>query len=345
MDFDHLAGFLAIDDLVGRLDLVDRRLSESLLVDDSILGAPAARMAAAGGKRLRPVLVIAAANTADVFDERVISGSAAVELVQVGSLVHDDIFDRAATRRGIPTINHTDGEHAAILAGDFILARAGVEAARVSAEAARLLAATVVELCIGQHQETHQLDDLDRTVAQHLASIEAKTASLFDVSARIGGLAAGLDVDQVDALGDFARSFGMAFQIVDDVLDLIADPGRLRKPVGTDLRAGVYTLPVLTSLDSDRGYQLRAMLQGPVDEAVAAEVSLIVKQTGGIDHALAIAFNHEKAAIAALNAMPDHPTVNGLRELPIEYRTWALMTLADDTFTQPLYSTVGPVLS
>ena len=145
MDFSHLQRLLAVDDLTDRLDAVEARLGTSLLVDDTILGVPSARMAGAGGKRLRPVLVIAAANIAGVFDERVIAGSAAVELVQVGSLVHDDIFDKAATRRGVPTINHTDGDNAAILAGDYILARAGVEAARVSAEAARLLAATVVE--------------------------------------------------------------------------------------------------------------------------------------------------------------------------------------------------------
>ena len=332
MDFAHLARLLAIDDLMQRLDAVEQRLSMSLLVDETVLGVPSARMAGAGGKRLRPVLVIAAANTADAFDENVIAGSAAVELVQVGSLVHDDIFDKAATRRGIPTINETDGDDAAILAGDFILARAGVEAARVSAEAARLLAQTVVELCIGQHQETHQLDDVDRTVSEHFASIEAKTASLFDVSARIGGIAAGLPAAHVDALGRFARSFGMSFQIVDDILDLIADPIRLGKPVGSDLRAGVYTLPILTAFESDRGEELKILLEGDVDEDVSSEASYIVRHSGGIEHALSIALAYEDEAVAALDELPDHPTVNGLRQLPSEYRIWALMTLADGLF-------------
>jgi heptaprenyl diphosphate synthase len=332
VDFDHLARLLAIDDLASRLDAVERRLGTSLLVDETVLGVPSARMAGAGGKRLRPVMVIAAANIADVFDDRVVAGSAAVELVQVGSLVHDDIFDKAATRRGIPTINETDGDNAAILAGDFILARAGVEAARVSAEAARLLARTVVELCIGQHQETHQLDNLGRTVDEHFASIEAKTASLFDVSARVGAIAAGLPDDQIEALGRFARAFGMAFQIVDDILDLIADPVRLGKPVGSDLRAGVYTLPILTALESDRGDELRLMLSGSVNEELSSEASHIVRQSGGIEHALSIALDYEADAVAALDALPDHPTVNGLRELPSEYRIWALMTLADGMF-------------
>ncbi len=332
MDFAHLAQLLSVTDLSQRLDAVEQRLSTSLLVDETILGVPSARMAGAGGKRLRPVLVIAAANTADVFDDKVIAGCAAVELVQVGSLVHDDIFDKAATRRGVPTINHTDGDNAAILAGDYILARAGVEAARVSSEAARLLAATVVELCIGQHQETHQLDDLDRTLGEHYASIEAKTASLFDVSARIGALAAGLPESSVDALGRFARSFGMAFQIVDDILDLVADPDRLGKPVGSDLRAGVYTLPVLTALEGDRGSELRQMLLGDVDEAVSSAASRIVCQSGGIEHALDVALAHEADAVAALDDLPRHPTVDGLARLPLEYRVWALETLARGMF-------------
>jgi len=332
VEFDHLARLLAIDDLADRLDIVESRLSEALLVDDSALGVPSARMASAGGKRLRPVLVIAAAATRDVFDNRVVAGCAAVELVQVGSLVHDDIFDKAATRRGVPTINHTDGDSSAILAGDYILARAGVQAAKVSSEAARLLAATIVELCIGQHQETHQLDDLDRTVTQHLASIEAKTAALFDVSARIGALAAGLEPEHVEALGRFGRSFGMAFQIIDDVLDLIADPVLLGKPVGSDLRAGVYTLPVLTALESDRGPQLAEILSGPVDETRSREASEIVRQGTGVEHALSIALDHEANAMSALDGLPDHPTVEGLRALPMEYRIWALLTLADGTF-------------
>ncbi|MCP3938713.1 MAG: polyprenyl synthetase family protein [Actinomycetia bacterium] len=335
MDFEHLASLLAVDELVERIERVEQRLSEALLLDGVGLGPPASRMALSGGKRLRPVMVIAAAHIFDVFDDRVVSGAAAVELVQVGSLVHDDIFDNASTRRGVPTINATDGDEPAILAGDYILARAGVEASRVSAEAARVLAGTVIELCIGQHQETVQLDDRQRTIEQHFSSIEAKTAALFDVSARMGGLAADAPVELVDAIGTYARAFGMSFQIVDDVLDLVADPARLGKPVGSDLRAGVYTLPVLHAMSGDRGEELCRMLDGPVDNDVSAVASRIVAESGGIEQALAAALEFERTAVSALDSFDGHPTVAGFRELPEQYRIWALSTLGDNLAVGP----------
>ncbi len=336
MDFAHLARLLSIDDLSARIDAVEQRLTDSLGVDGATLSDPSTRMALSGGKRLRPVLVIAAADVFGEFDHRVVAGCAAVELVQVGSLVHDDIFDGAATRRGVATINAVEGVNPAILAGDFILARAGVEAASVSGEAARVLAQTVIELCVGQHQETVQLGDQGRTVEEHFASIDAKTASLMDVSARIGAIAAGADAAEVDALGRYARAFGMSFQIVDDVLDLMADPLRLGKPVGSDLRAGVYTLPVLHALAGDRGSELAQMLAGRVDEAVSAEASRLVGRSGGVEYALDVARKFEDEAVAALADLGDHPTLEGLRRLPEEYRVWALSTLGDDLAVGPI---------
>ena len=336
MDFAHLARLLSIDDLTARIEAVERRLTDSLGVEGAVLSSPSTRMALSGGKRLRPVLVIGAANVFGSFDDRVVAGCAAVELVQVGSLVHDDIFDGAATRRGVATINAVEGVNPAILAGDFILARAGVEAASVSGEAARVLAQTVIELCVGQHQETVQLGDQGRTVEEHFASIDAKTASLMDVSARIGAIAAGADAAAVDALGRYARAFGMSFQIVDDVLDLMADPQRLGKPVGSDLRAGVYTLPVLHALAGDRGAELAEMLAGRVDEVVSAEASRLVGRSGGVEHALDVARKFEDEAVAALADLGDHPTVEGLRRLPEEYRVWALSTLGDDLVVGPI---------
>ena len=336
MDFSHLAQLLAIDDLTAKIDAVENRLIASLGLDDVELGSPSIRMALSGGKRLRPVLVIASANVFGDFDERVIAGCAAVELVQVGSLVHDDIFDRAATRRGVATINAVEGVNPAILAGDFILARAGVEAAAVSGQAARVLAQTVIELCVGQHQETIQLGDQTRTVAEHFASIEAKTASLFDVSAQIGAIAAGASDDEVAALGRFARAFGMSFQIVDDVLDLVADPLRLGKPIGSDLRAGVYTLPVLRALSNDRSSELSELLSQPIDAAAAARAGQLVSASDGVQYALDVAQSFEEAAVRALDGLGDHPTVEGMRRLPEHYRVWALSTLGDGLEVGPV---------
>src|SRR5690606_9975974 len=141
-----LARLFGIDDLPDRLAAVDDRITAALGHDGALLGPPAAPAATPGGKRLRPPFTIMAAATGGVFDERVVDVAAAVELVQVGSLVHDDILDEAATRRGRPTINAVEGLNHAVLAGDYILARAAELAAGVSREAAQLVAVSLGDL-------------------------------------------------------------------------------------------------------------------------------------------------------------------------------------------------------
>jgi geranylgeranyl pyrophosphate synthase len=144
---------LGVPDLHDRLGLVDARITDALSVGNGALAAATLRVAGSGGKRLRPALTVACAHLGDVFDERVVSGAAAVELVQVGSLIHDDIFEEASTRRGVPTINAVEGSKTALLAGDFVLACAGTEAARAGREQAVVLADTIVALCEGQVAE------------------------------------------------------------------------------------------------------------------------------------------------------------------------------------------------
>ena len=221
------------------------------------LTIPCLRVVAGGGKRLRPALTIAVADIGRVFDPHVVAAAVAVELVQVGSLVHDDIFDEAETRRGTPTINAVEGQNQALLAGTFLMARAAAEAATAGQQVASDVARTVALLCVGQATETQHLFDIDQEIDRYLFTIEAKTAALFACSCRVGALSAGLPTDHVASFGEFGRNFGMAFQLIDDVLDLIGDPERLGKPVGVDLRSGVLTMPALLELARPAAGDLR----------------------------------------------------------------------------------------
>lgn len=169
MHAEHLARLLGVADLGAKLGDVERCL-EHALDSPTTLAAPSRRVTDAGGKRLRPAFTIACAALGGTYDERVVAAAAAAELVQVGSLVHDDLLDGALTRRGTPTINAVEGASTALLAGDFMLAQAGQLAASVGAGAASILAATISELCIGQTREMAQLSDPDRTIDEHLVA-------------------------------------------------------------------------------------------------------------------------------------------------------------------------------
>ena len=175
-------------------------------------------------------------------------GAVSVELVHLGSLYHDDVMDDATTRRTVESVNARWGNLKAILAGDYLLARASEIAASLGTEVAGLLAATIAKLCEGQVLELQSAFDPGRSEDAYLASIDGKTASLLATSCRIGGIVADLPRDQIDAVTTFGRSFGMAFQIVDDLLDVTATDEELGKPAGHDLLEGTYTLPVIRTL-------------------------------------------------------------------------------------------------
>jgi heptaprenyl diphosphate synthase/octaprenyl-diphosphate synthase len=261
-----------------------------------------------------------------VFDDRVIDGAASIELVQVGSLIHDDLFDVALSRRGAPTINAVEGDGHALLAGNWVLAAASQLAISVSAPAASLLAETVARLCVGQLVEFEELSNLDRSVTSHLSSIRGKTAALFEAACRMGAICADLDVEQQDALARFGDAFGMSFQLVDDLLDLVGDPVKLGKPVGVDLLAGVCTYPVISALNGADGPLLRSLLESP-SGANLDEVVRIVARSGGMGAAHTVIDQFDAVARQAAAELSHSAISTGLQHFPSEYSQWALETL------------------
>jgi len=221
-----------------------------------------------------------------------------VELVHLGSLYHDDVMDDATTRRTVDSVNAKWGNLKAILAGDYLLARASEIAASLGTEVAGLLAATIARLCQGQILELQSAFDLDRTERAYLDSIDGKTASLLATACRIGGIVAELPRPQIEAITTFGRSYGMAFQIVDDLLDVTATDEELGKPAGHDLVEGTYTLPIIRTLAAGGGPadELRSLLGRlrpidgtlePIDdpEAIAA-ARVLLRSTPAVQSAL-----------------------------------------------------------
>ena len=282
---------------------VEFALVESVRTEDAYMTDVAGHLIAAGGKRLRPAMAMAAAHTGGILtiSDDVVQGAAAVELVHLGSLYHDDVMDEAATRRGVPSANIRFGNVVAILAGDFLLAKASEIAASLGTEVAGLLAHTIGQLCQGQVLELQSVFSPNRTQAQYLASIDGKTASLLATSARIGAIVAGLPRAHIDAITAYGQRLGMVFQIVDDILDLTATDEQLGKPAGNDLVEGIYTLPVIVGLqDPHRGEELRALLGAPIDRADVDRVRKVVQATGGVEAAMAVGRQYSDEAAAAL---------------------------------------------
>lgn len=306
---------LAVDGMGDDLERVEAALRDSVRTDDAYLTEIASHLIVAGGKRLRPVVAVAAARAGGApATDQVIAGGVSVELVHLGSLYHDDVMDEAEVRRQVPSVNARWGNLRAIVAGDFLLARASEIAASLGVEVAGLLAFTIRRLCEGQIGELRSTFDPTRSTEAYLASIDGKTASLFSAAARIGGLVAGLDGRSVDALTEFGTAFGMAFQIADDVLDLTASDADLGKPAGHDLVEGVYTLPVIATLAAGgaAAAELGDLLGRPIDGPELDKALSIVRSNNGVAEAMAVARTYADHAVRSLDALPANPSRDAL---------------------------------
>jgi heptaprenyl diphosphate synthase len=296
----------------------DRERVEAVILESvrTYLTEIASHLVVAGGKRLRPVVAIAAAQIdGRLATDDVVRGGVSCELVHLGSLYHDDVIDEADTRRSVETVNAKWGNLQAILAGDFLLARASEIAASLGTEVAALLARTIGRLCEGEIEQLRHTYDLGRPEDSYLASIEGKTASLYATAARIGAIVAGHDRSTIDALTEWGTNYGMVFQIVDDILDITDSTERLGKPAGHDLVEGVYTLPVLRTIAAGRtaADELRALLGRPLETAERDKALAIVRANEGIESAAATARQYVAATEKICADLPPSAATDALR--------------------------------
>ncbi len=296
---------LGVAPMAADMERVEAALTGSVLSSDPFLSDVAGHLIAAGGKRLRPALALccayAAKGVGSVSDDA-ITGGVSVELVHLGSLYHDDVIDEAETRRGVPSVNARWSNIVAILAGDYLLARASSLAASLGADVAALLAATIGELCRGQVLELQHLFDTDRTAEAYTSAITGKTASLFGTACRVGGMVSAVDDPTLDALTEFGHHLGMCFQIVDDVLDVTGTDESLGKPAGNDILEGVYTLPVIHALAASSTDELRELLGRKIDRTQLDRARALVVGTDAIDASIDAARSHAADASAVLSS-------------------------------------------
>lgn len=243
----------------------EKRLAAVVAGHVTELSGPAAATLAAGGKRLRPLLVFCSAPRGRGREDALVSAATSVELVHMATLVHDDIIDRAVIRRGRPTVAQEQGPDAALRVGDFLFARAFSELTRAgNPRAVQALSEAALELSRGEMLQQAAAHDLELPEEAYLRRCRGKTASLFAVSCRLGAMVGGADRETEDRLAAFGEHVGMAFQIFDDILDLTGSPAATGKRRGTDLREGTVTLPVILALrhEPDLAPAIRALGNG-----------------------------------------------------------------------------------
>ena len=312
-------GLADLDDaLAGRLgsglDRIETLLRASVRSEYPFVTETARHLVDAGGKRFRPLVVLMAAQFGDPADEAVIKAGVVVELTHLATLYHDDVMDEAAMRRGAASANARWDNSVAILAGDFLFARASELLADLGPEAVRIHAQTFARLVTGQIEETVGPGERD-AVTHYLKVVADKTGSLIATSGQYGAMFSGADPEVVDVMTRFGEEIGIAFQLADDVLDVASESFQSGKTPGTDLREGVRTLPVLHALASDdpEGEELRELLTGDLaDDARHARALKLLRQSPAMDAARHDLRQYADQARAVLQPLPAGPAKDAL---------------------------------
>ena len=308
--------------VVAHLDAVEERLGAATASREASLHAWAAEPMAAGGKRIRPLLLLTAfyachgpATPSPARLDNALDAAAAVELVHAASLVHDDIMDESPQRRGQPSTYAAHGRDAAILVGDYLFMQAFAIAARLPKEAMDLTADACRRLCEGQMRERRVQQSGSVSRADYEAVIHDKTASLLSAACGIGAIMAGAEPARVKALTRYGNAIGHAFQVLDDVLDVTGDPQWTGKPAGTDFLAGTYSSPYLHFLE--RGGTL------PLQRSQQAfpQIRQSLYESGAVAASQLEASTYTQDALLQVEILPPSVTrdaLSGLAELLME---------------------------
>ncbi len=297
---------------------VDQVIAQRLASGVPLVGNVAQYIIAAGGKRLRPALLLLCCGALGYDGSQRFNMAAVVEFIHTATLLHDDVVDESDLRRGHPTANAKFGNPASVLVGDFLYSRAfqmmvdaqSMRIMQVLADATNIIAEGEVMQLMNMHNAA--LDE-----AGYLQVIRSKTAKLFEASARVGAILAGATAELEQACAEYGQALGTAFQVIDDVLDYAGDAMVMGKNLGDDLREGKSTLPLIAAMQRGTAEQrdtiVRAIENG--DVGALPEVIRIVNSTGALDVARAAAHQEAERAIAAAKRLPSGPHTDCLVQL------------------------------
>ena len=269
------------------------------------------------GKRVRPAITLLASSFSPHDSAKTEIMATAVELLHVATLIHDDTVDESETRRGKATLSTLWGRNVAVLAGDYVFAASATfvcdtEDIRVI----RRFSETIMELSTGELQEIAEAYNLDQTRESYVERIYNKTASLFTTAGESGAILSGASEEVVFGLTEYSRSLGLAFQIVDDILDFEGTEEEVGKPVGSDLSSGILTLPAIIAMERFPDHDaIRALFEEPDDDQRLRRAVEMIQGSGAIDDANAVAQQFGASSLESLKALPESPSRDSLEDL------------------------------
>lgn len=298
------------------LEQVEVQLLEAVTHTDPVANVTSRHLLEAGGKRLRPVLVLLGAALGDDSKDEVTKAAVVVELTHLATLYHDDVMDRAPMRRGVPTAHEVWGNSVAILTGDLLFARASQIVSRLGGKALSLQADTFERLCLGQLHETLGPQDGEDPIAHYIQVLADKTGSLIAASAELGVVYGDGPDEYREPMRIYGEKVGVAFQLIDDVIDIASDVSG--KTPGTDLRAGVPTMPTLLlrahAANDPKAQELVEIIDaGLEDDAQLALAVAKLREHPALEEAYQLAKTWATDAVAALAPLPDSPVKDALR--------------------------------
>lgn len=313
------------DAIARELRAVDRTISRAVEADEEALGRIAEHLVGSGGKRVRPALVLLsylAANGSKV--RSVVPAAAAVEVLHTATLIHDDISDKSELRRGRESAHVSFGVARSLIAADYMMTAAFGLVGQYGIESIRTVNLACMDMAVGEIQDLRNTANPDLTEKEYFEIIDRKTGALIQAGVKMGVMLAGAPRKDVEKFSQYGRHVGVAFQVVDDTLDVSAKAGQLGKPVGKDIREGKVTLPVIWAMKRLRGKERKELreivgqVKGvPTDKQVKRALAL-VRKTGAEAHCRGVAREHTKRAKGALKGVPRSDSLKELLQFADE---------------------------
>jgi len=293
--------------LLDDLRQVEQVVMERVKSRSAVVTIAGQHLLGSGGKRLRAAMALLTAQLGTYEFENVLHAAAAVELIHTASLVHDDLVDEAERRRGVETVHARWDNGVALMVGDYFFAlAAGEMALSPDPRVITYFSRAVMTICEGELSPVMSTTPLETAVQQYYYKIGCKTAALFEAACKAGMATGGGSDEQIEQAGQYGYQVGLAFQVIDDVLDFAGNEAALGKPVGGDLRKGVITLPLIYAVAAGGGDELAAVVDTPDEERIAWAISE-VKRLGAIERTRQEAEHLVAQARAHLSGFPDTP--------------------------------------
>ena len=295
------------------IDIIEKSLEETVQADSSLLRESSLHLLKAGGKRIRPIFVLLAGQFGNYDIHKIKKAAVSLELIHMASLVHDDVIDDADLRRGKPTIKARWDNKVAMYTGDYIFARSMEIMSEINKpEAHRVLANTIVEVCIGEIQQIKDKYRFDQSLRDYFRRIKRKTALLISASSLVGAIVSDVEQKYQKKLYQFGYYVGMSYQIIDDVLDFVGTEKELGKPAGGDLLQGNITLPAFYAMEQEHIRNKIITVHEDMDKEDLLEIIHLIKDSDAIERSLQVSDLYLKKALDSIRDLPNGKSKSAL---------------------------------